>query len=164
MRYTDNERRAFQAPTAHNTGQLARSLYGQLVAADCKIDNHESDLYVLATTEAAQIVRDWVDVSGLGSTASSTFTSEVDGMLWIEIPFHFEPFWRARARPCSTERSSKREENKVTGYTYCACRDCFEIAIGEDPVMCNECEDAGCEMDEDCQREDAYLEAEESTT
>lgn len=33
----------------------------------------------------------------------------------------------------------------MNGYTHCACRDCFEIAIGSDPVLCNECEDAECD-------------------
>ena len=32
------------------------------------------------------------------------------------------------------------------GYCDCACRDCFEIAIGKaGEALCNECEDAGCE-------------------
>ena len=46
-----------------------------------------------------------------------------------------------------------------SGYTDCACRDCFEIAISEDenePAFCLECEEAGCEHDEECKREDAY--------
>jgi hypothetical protein len=36
----------------------------------------------------------------------------------------------------------------MSGYTSCACRDCFEIAISEDesvPELCNECEEAGCD-------------------
>ncbi len=56
----------------------------------------------------------------------------------------------------------------MTGYTDCACRDCFEIAIGEaGEAMCHGCVDAGCYADGDettkghpgyaeCQREDAY--------
>ncbi len=46
-----------------------------------------------------------------------------------------------------------------SGYTDCACRDCFEIATSDDmanPDMCAECEEAGCEADEECQRSDAY--------
>jgi hypothetical protein len=32
------------------------------------------------------------------------------------------------------------------GYTHCACRDCFEIAIGEyGKALCRECASAGCE-------------------
>ena len=35
------------------------------------------------------------------------------------------------------------------GYRSCACRDCMEIAIGE-PV-CWACEEAGCDVDGECQ-------------
>ena len=49
------------------------------------------------------------------------------------------------------------------GYTACACRDCFEIAIGEPgEAFCSCCEDAGCPdyqgqpgMSQECQRPDA---------
>lgn len=37
-----------------------------------------------------------------------------------------------------------------SGYTDCACRDCFEIAVSDDmakPDLCNECEEAGCDAD-----------------
>jgi hypothetical protein len=30
------------------------------------------------------------------------------------------------------------------GYKPCACRDCFELAIGYGRPLCNECEEAGC--------------------
>lgn len=49
-----------------------------------------------------------------------------------------------------------------SGYHDCPCRDCFEIAIGEDdegtPNLCNICQEAGCtgEIDEECQAESAY--------
>lgn len=49
-----------------------------------------------------------------------------------------------------------------SGYHDCPCRDCFEIAIGEDedggPALCWECEESGCsaEGDEDCQSPRAY--------
>lgn len=44
------------------------------------------------------------------------------------------------------------------GYTDCSCRDCFDVAIGEQgKALCGDCEDAGCEAnDGECQRDDAY--------
>ena len=43
------------------------------------------------------------------------------------------------------------------GYTYCACRDCMEIAIGiSGETMCHACEEAGCELDSECEAEGAY--------
>jgi hypothetical protein len=58
----------------------------------------------------------------------------------------------------------------MSGYVYCACRDCPDIAIGKVGELCNECGEAGCEeYDEqdyvswyplvrmyECQRDDAY--------
>jgi len=42
-------------------------------------------------------------------------------------------------------------------YTYCACRDCAEIAVGESgEAFCHACEDAGCEGDGECEAEGAY--------
>ena len=42
----------------------------------------------------------------------------------------------------------------TSGYRPCACRDCFEIAIGDDsdetPAMCHACEAAGCELESEC--------------
>lgn len=48
----------------------------------------------------------------------------------------------------------------MSGYKHCACRDCFEIAIGEDdePALCSECEEAGCDDSgcSECEAEHAY--------
>lgn len=46
----------------------------------------------------------------------------------------------------------------MSGYRDCACRDCFDIAIGEHGALCNECEAAGCEAhaEIECSRPDAY--------
>lgn len=36
----------------------------------------------------------------------------------------------------------------MSGYTNCACRDCFDIAVSSDqcrPGLCGDCEDAGCD-------------------
>ena len=49
----------------------------------------------------------------------------------------------------------------MSGYTPCACRDCFEVSISgnvNDPDLCAECEESGCDVDgeSECQRDDAY--------
>lgn len=43
-----------------------------------------------------------------------------------------------------------------SGYTDCACRDCFDITIGGS--VCHHCEEAGCSDDgeQECYRDDAY--------
>jgi len=45
-----------------------------------------------------------------------------------------------------------------SGYTHCACRDCFEIAVSSDtrePELCSDCEAAGCDEsgESECQCE-----------
>ena len=47
----------------------------------------------------------------------------------------------------------------MSSYTDCACRDCFEIAIGEPrQALCSQCEEAGCEAgaEAECQSPNAY--------
>lgn len=50
-----------------------------------------------------------------------------------------------------------------SGYRNCACRDCFEIAIGEPGALCSECEEAGCEAgtEQECQAPNAYGQGED---
>ena len=44
-----------------------------------------------------------------------------------------------------------------TGYVPCACRDCFEIAIGKlGEAFCHDCETANCETDHECLSPSAY--------
>ena len=63
--------------------------YHALLELGVPIDNHESDLYAEATPEALAIVK----ASGW---SWSTFTNQITGTLWIDVPFAFEPFWAAK--------------------------------------------------------------------
>lgn len=65
-------------------------LYDELQAAACRMDRHESDLYVEATPTAREIVK-------RSGRSWSAFVSQVDGKLWLEVPFAWAPFWRAKA-------------------------------------------------------------------
>ena len=48
-------------------------------------------------------------------------------------------------------------QDNEPGYRECACRDCFEIAIGTKGALCFYCEDAECSSDgnEECHANDA---------
>jgi hypothetical protein len=46
--------------------------------------------------------------------------------------------------------------NAPSGYRPCACRDCFDTAIGIVGAMCLECQEHGCDYQSDCERPDAY--------
>ena len=67
-------------------------LYDELEAAGCKMDSHESDLYVEGTARAAAILqgsKEWPTVRG--------FVSAIDGHVWYDVPFAYAPWWRKRA-------------------------------------------------------------------
>ena len=72
-------------------------LYDDLVAAGCKIDSHESDLYVEATNTSRSIIRQYAN--GGAKLNVSTFISPIDGKWWIEILFEYAPFWRSHGVP-----------------------------------------------------------------
>lgn len=46
----------------------------------------------------------------------------------------------------------------VTGYHYCACRDCPELIVGEHGDLCDACDTSGCDTSThtECQAPDAY--------
>ena len=70
---------------------LSSTLYDAAVALGIPIDSHESDLYLLATKEAWALVH-------LHGVSASSFVSQLDGRVWLDIPFAYLPWWRARQR------------------------------------------------------------------
>lgn len=44
----------------------------------------------------------------------------------------------------------------MSGYIGCACRDCFEIAIGEPGEMCWDCVTEDCQPESECNAPGAY--------
>lgn len=73
------------------------TLYDALLRASrscssVELDHHESDLYVRWSPEALAIVREYC-----GPRMYSTFRSDRDGLVWIECPFAWTPYWEARA-------------------------------------------------------------------
>jgi hypothetical protein len=48
----------------------------------------------------------------------------------------------------------------ISGYVFCACRDCMELAITShgEPVLCHECNTSGCiaGAEQECQAPGAY--------
>lgn len=63
--------------------------YDALVLARVRLDSHESDLYALATPISRAIIKD----SGWYCTS---FTSQIDGRVWFEVPFAYQPWWDKR--------------------------------------------------------------------
>ena len=73
------------------------SLYKTLVAAGCQIDSHESDLYARVTPESEAIVK-------VSARPFSHFLSKLDGKMWMDVPFAFEPWWEAKAKLTAGKR------------------------------------------------------------
>lgn len=71
------------------------TLYREMTDAGIPTDNHESDLYVLSTPEAREILRRWPT----NAANARTFVSQVDKQTWIAIPFAYDPWWKAREVP-----------------------------------------------------------------
>ena len=69
----------------------ARNPYAELLAIGAELDNHESDLYAKASPEVLAVVKD----TGWNFT---TFRSQIDGKLWLDIPFAYLPFWERKQR------------------------------------------------------------------
>lgn len=84
------------------------SLYRRLKKAGCEIASWQSDLYVRATPEAVEIVKQYSEETGikLGYTG---FVSNSDGLRWIEAPFAFEPFWAARTVKAASNADAEWE-------------------------------------------------------
>jgi len=66
------------------------TLYEEMEAAGLVRGNHCSDLYVLDTPEAREIIKRH---RVFGPVPASAFRSNVDGSALIDITFAFDPFW-----------------------------------------------------------------------
>ena len=67
--------------------------YEKAIEAELEIDNHASDLYIKDTTAARVIVG--------GHEFASTvtrFRSQIDGCIWFDVPFAFDPWWNERKK------------------------------------------------------------------
>ncbi len=74
--------------------QPTPSLYERLVEAGCETDHHETDLYVRMTDQADLIITQFEAAGGIVS--KSTFFSADDGSAWYDLPFAFDPAWKAK--------------------------------------------------------------------
>lgn len=70
----------------------AETLFQKVVAAGLEFDSHESDLYIKNSTAAHTILEEFP----LNKKNTRTFQSKVDGGLWLDVPFAYEPFWIKR--------------------------------------------------------------------
>lgn len=68
------------------------SLYSEMKAAAVPMDSHESDLYVMDTPAAREVLRRFETAN----RSAKPFISQIDGMKWLDIPFAYDPWWQQR--------------------------------------------------------------------
>lgn len=64
------------------------SIYEEMRRAGVELSSHESDLYARVCDESRHIVENYEFRESV-----QIFSSQIDGMLWYDIPFAFDPFW-----------------------------------------------------------------------
>ena len=70
------------------------SLYTDMLEAGQEIDSRDSDLYVKDTPAARDVLAK--HNKKIDGWNVQTFNSEIDGARWLDLPFQYEPFWRAK--------------------------------------------------------------------
>ena len=70
-----------------------KTTYEAAIDAGLETDNHESDLYI-KDSEAARVI-----IAGHEFSSNVTrFRSQIDGCIWFDVPFAYDPWWEARRR------------------------------------------------------------------
>lgn len=65
------------------------TLYQALLDTGYKIDHHESDLYVEESPTTVAMCK----AHGKHFTY---FRSQIDGKIWLDVPFAYDPFWEKK--------------------------------------------------------------------
>src|SRR5262249_47666079 len=68
-------------------------IYAQVLAAGIEHDHHETDLYTPVNDETKKLI----DAYHFRGNVT-TFTSQIDGKPWYDIPFAFTPGWPKSCR------------------------------------------------------------------
>ena len=64
------------------------SIYEELLKIDAKMGHWKSDLYVKSAPEVDELISNYDFKYKI-----NMFTSNIDGQLWYDIPFAYDPFW-----------------------------------------------------------------------
>ena len=64
------------------------TLYEEATAQGIETGSHESDLYLKDSPQTRILIMKHMKKSG-----SSIFRSNVDGLIWWDCPFAYDPFW-----------------------------------------------------------------------
>ena len=80
--------------TAQPLGTMTSAdLYRHAVEQGLDRDSHASDLYLRVTPKAQALIMAYKFRSNV-----TTFKSQIDGSIWYDIPFAYQPFWERAMR------------------------------------------------------------------
>jgi hypothetical protein len=68
------------------------TLYNELKEAGIPLSSHESDLYFKSTPESLAILEKYP----LQRRNSTRFKNNLNGEIWMDVPFSYDPWWAAR--------------------------------------------------------------------
>lgn len=74
--------------------KITSSLYADILAAGIPHTSHETDLYIPDTPEARAILARYP----LEQRNAKRFKNQVEGGVWIDVPFSYLPAWEAKVR------------------------------------------------------------------
>lgn len=79
------------------TSAARKSLYTRFKEAGIETFNHESDLYVHDTEVTRDIIAEFEAEGGISN--KRRFRSATDGLPMWDLPFAYEPYWKAKDAP-----------------------------------------------------------------
>jgi len=85
-----------------------KSIYQKMVELGVPISHHFSDLYVPMTVETMRIIDEYEF-----KTNVRTFTNQVVGGTWYDIPFAYEPYWTEKGAKTVGELASDMSDELV---------------------------------------------------
>jgi hypothetical protein len=69
------------------------TVYERMKAEGVETDHHESDLYVPVNATTRKVLEAYEYRENV-----TVFASQIDGKLWYDIPFAYDPAWAARPK------------------------------------------------------------------
>lgn len=82
------------------------SLFEEVISRGIPYEHHESDLYIPFTKETEKLVRNY-------NVSAERFISQIDGKVWFDIPFVYEPYWEKKQRLVRKNPSKKVCKKKM---------------------------------------------------
>jgi len=78
---------------------MEKTIYQLLKEANCNIDSYCSDLYCFVDDTSRAIIeqykKDYLAEYKI-NFGVKTFKSNIDGLLWYDIPLSFDPYWEKK--------------------------------------------------------------------